>query len=167
VPYRRGFEKSWAELEYAVGDFDSLGDAEEFFINTYLKNQKSSNSIFFLLNEEKVIGSCIAWQDKRGESLVSSLHWLIVDEKYRGRGFGKALCYTVMNTFCEQENFPVYIHTQPWSVKAILLYLSLGFKLQKNDTFSHYKNEYEKAMDALKQVVTEKQFELLKEFSED
>jgi ribosomal protein S18 acetylase RimI-like enzyme len=120
------------------------------------------------LNEEKkVVGSCIASKDKREDSLVSSLHWLIVDEKYHGRGFGKALCYTAINFFSEQGTFPVYIHTQPWSYKAIFLYLSLGFKLQKNDTFSHYKNEYENSMSVLKQIVTEKQFELLKEYSAD
>jgi ribosomal protein S18 acetylase RimI-like enzyme len=121
------------------------------------------------LNEEekKVVGSCIAWQDKRGESVVSSLQWLIVDEKYRGLGLGKALCYTVMNIFNGQGKFPVYIHTQPWSWKAVFLYLSIGFKLQKNDTFSHYKNEYKKAMTELKKIVTDKQFELLQELSEE
>ena len=68
--------------------------------------------------------------------------------------------------FEEQKKFPVYIHTQPWSWKAIFLYLSLGFKLQKEDTFSHYENEYFKAIGELKKIVSEKQFELLQELSE-
>ena len=72
-----------------------------------------------------------------------------------------------MNIFEEQEKLPVYIHTQPWSWKAIFLYLSLGFKLQKSDTFSHYKNEYHQAMTELKKIVTETQFELLLELSEN
>ena len=71
-----------------------------------------------------------------------------------------------MNIFKDQKNLPVYIHTQPWSWKAIFLYLSIGFKLQKTDTFSHYENEYYKAMTAFKQVVTSEQFELLQELSE-
>lgn len=119
------------------------------------------------MNEEKiVIGSCIAWQDKRQDSFVPSLHWLIVDEKYHGMGLGKALCCEILNIFEDQGKFPVYIHTQPWSWKAIFLYLSLGFKLQKTDTFSHYTNEYNKAMAALKQIVTEEQFVSLTELSE-
>ena len=85
--------------------------------------------------------------------IVSSLHRLVVDEEYHGRGLGKALCYATMNIFKEQKNLPVYIHTQPWSLKAIFLYLSVGFKLQKTDSFSHYENENYKAMTALKQVV--------------
>ena len=77
-----------------------------------------------------------------------------------------SLLYATMNRFKEQGNFPVYVHTQPWSWKAIFLYLSIGFKLQKTDTFSHYENEYYKAMTALKQVITSKQFQLLQEQSE-
>ena len=139
VPYKSGYEKAWAELEYSIGDFESLEEAESYFISTYLQNGSMMNNILFLLNEDnQVVGSCIAWQDKRKESIVSSLHWLVVDEEYHGRGLGKALCNATMNIFKEQENLPVYIHTQPWSWKAIFLYLSIGFKLQKTDTFSHY-----------------------------
>ena len=167
VPYKSGYEKAWAELEYSIGDFESLEEAESYFTSTYLQNRTLLNNILFLLNENNlIVGSCIAWQDKRKESIVSSLHWLVVNEEYQGRGLGKALCYATMNIFKEQKNLPVYIHTQPWSWKAIFLYLSIGFKLQKTDTFSHYENEYHKAMTALKRVVTSKQFELLQEQSE-
>ena len=167
VPYKSGYEKAWAELEYSIGDFESLEEAESYFVSTYLQNRSLLNNILFLLNEDNlIVGSCIAWQDRRKESIVSSLHWLVVDEEYHGRGLGKALCYATMNIFKEQKNLPVYIHTQPWSWKAIFLYLSIGFKLQKTDTFSHYENEYYQAMAELKKIVSEKQFELLQEFSE-
>jgi ribosomal protein S18 acetylase RimI-like enzyme len=166
VPYQCGYEKAWATLEYSVGDFASLEEAENYFITTYLQNQKLLSSILFLVHEAKVVGTCIAWQDKREQSVVSSLHWLVVDEKYQGMGLGKALCYAVMDIFEKQGSFPIYIHTQPWSWKAIFLYLSLGFKLQKKDTFSHYENEYDKAMNELKKIVTKVQFETLLEFSE-
>lgn len=168
VPYKSGYEKAWAELEYSIGDFESAEEAESYFVSTYLQNHQLQNNILFLLNENNlVIGSCIAWKDKRKESFVSSLHWLVLDEKYHGQGLGKALCYATMNAFKEQGSFPVYIHTQPWSWKAIFLYLSIGFKLQKTDTFSHYKNEYYEAMSALKRIVTSKQFEFLQEQSEN
>jgi len=167
VPYKRGYEKAWAELEYSIGDFDSLEDAENFFITTYLQNQELLSNILFLVNEDKsVVGSCIAWQDKRKDDFVSSLHWLVVDERYHNLGLGKALCYAVMNLFEKQGNFPVYIHTQPWSWKAIFLYLSLGFKLQQTDTFSHYVNEYWEAIAELKKIVTVEQFLFLQESSE-
>lgn len=30
VPYEKGYEKAWADLEYSAGDFDSLGRGGEF-----------------------------------------------------------------------------------------------------------------------------------------
>lgn len=145
VPYRDGYEKEWAKLEYDIGDFGTVQEAEEYFTETYLRDPGLYPNILFMLNgNNEAAGSCIAWRDRRGEGSVSSLHWLVVDERYRGIGLGRALSAAVMNIFAERDAFPVYIHTQPWSWKAILLYLSLGFKLQKTDTFSHYQNEYGK-----------------------
>ena len=168
VSYRDGFEKEWAKLEYAIGDFGSANEAEQYFRETYLHNPERFPDILFVLNREhEVAGSCIAWQDTRGAGRVSSLHWLVVDEPYQGTGLGRALCTAVMNIYAGRGALPVYIHTQPWSWKVILLYLSLGFRLQKTDTFSHYENEYEKAMTALKNVVTEEQYELLRQSSEE
>ena len=107
VSYKNGYEKSWAELEYSVGDFNSLEDAENYFVETYLQKRELQSNILFLLNSDNaVIGSCIAWQDKRGDDFVSSLHWLVVDEKYHGMGLGRALCCATMKIFEEQANFP-------------------------------------------------------------
>lgn len=165
VPYKNGYETEWAKLECSIGDFNSLEEAKKYFIKTYLYDKKLLNNILFLLDKyNHVIGSCIAWKDERKKAYVSSLHWLIVDKRYRGLGLGKMLCSAVMNIF---EEFPIYIHTQPWSWKAIFLYISLGFKLQRTDTFAQYENEYTDAMKELKKIVTEKQFTLLQESSED
>ncbi len=168
VSYQRGYEKEWAKLEYDIGDFDSSEAAEKYFTETYLQNSELFPNILFLLNrEQEIAGSCIAWQDMRGENSVSSLHWLVVQERYQGIGLGRALGTAVMNIFAEQEALPVYIHTQPWSWKAILLYLSLGFRLQKTDTFAHYENEYGKAMAELGKIVSEEQYEMLLRSSEE
>lgn len=167
TPYCCGDEKGWARLEYAVGDFDSVQEAEKYFVNTYLNNGDTQD-IFFLKDiSGNVIGSCIAWTDQRGEALVNSLHWLIVEEESRKRGFGRALCETVMNRFCVKNGSTIYIHTQPWSFAAIFLYLSEGFKLTKNDTFAAYVNQYTKAMETLKRMATSKQYELLVNSSEE
>jgi len=168
VSYQRGYEKEWAKLEYAIGDFDSLEEAEKYFIETYLQKVELFPNILFAMNKDNdIIGSCIAWQDMKGTNSVSSLHWLVVDERYQRIGLGRALCIAVMNIYVERGALPVYIHTQPWSWKAILMYTSLGFKLQKTDAFSHYENEYEKAMIELGKIVTAEQYELLKQSSEE
>lgn len=162
VPYRSGFEAAWARLECDVGDFDSIEEAEHYFVTTYLQKPELLHHILFAVGEEgAVVGSCIAWQDRRNGCDVSSLHWLIVEEESQGKGLGKALCCAAMNLFAEQHALPVYLHTQPWSWKAIFLYLSLGFKLQKTDSFSHYENEYPLAISALQKIVTPEQYEFL------
>ena len=170
VSYQSGYEKEWAKLEYAIGDFDSVTEAEKYFTETYLQNRELLSNILFARNkgdDGNVVGSCIAWQDIRRMNRVSSLHWLVVDERYQGIGLGRALGTAVMNIYAKRQGFPVYIHTQPWSWKAILLYRSLGFKLQKTDTFSTYENEYGKAIDELGKIVSEEQYELLLRSSED
>ena len=168
VPYQVGYEKEWAKLEYAIGDFDSVTEAEKYFVKTYLQNPELLPNILFALNKDgDVVGSCIAWQDMQGINNVSSLHWLVVDERYQGIGLGRALCTAVMNIYVKHQGLPVYIHTQPWSWKAILLYRSLGFRLQKTDTFSNYENEYGKAITELRRIVSEEQYELLLRSSED
>lgn len=168
VPYRPGYETEWARLEYAIGDFGSVTEAEKYFSETYLRDPERFPDILFALNRDHaVVGSCIAWQDRKGTGSVSSLHWLVVDEAYRGIGLGRALSIAVMNIYAERGALPVYIHTQPWSWKAILLYVSLGFLLQKTDTFSHYENEYEKAMTALGEILAKEQYEILRQSAED
>ena len=168
VSYRRGFERGWAELECSAGDFASTVEAEKYFAETYLQDPELLPNILFALNRNhEIVGSCIAWHDLRGEKRVSSLHWLVVREKDQGIGLGRALATAVMNIFAEHGAFPVYIHTQPWSWKAILLYASLGFRLQRTDTFSHYENEYGKAMAELGKIVAEEQHGFLRRTSED
>ena len=168
VSYQPGYEKAWAKLEYAIEDFGSVEEAETYFVTTYLHDDTLLRNILFLVNaEQEVIGTCIAWQDERKDSLVSSLHWLVVDEAYHSLGLGKALCHAVMNIYAAQNAFPVYIHTQPWSWKAIFLYLSLGFRLQKTDSFSHYENQYPQAMETLQKIVTEDQYLLFQNRSEE
>ena len=168
VSYHPGYEMSWAELECSVGDFASVDEARRYFVSTYLKEQDAVGNILFLQNGRgDIVGSCIAWQDERKEDVVSSLHWLVVKEEYQGQGLGRALCCAVMNIFSKRNAFPVYIHTQPWSWKAILLYISLGFRLQKTDTFSHYVNQYGEAMETLKELLSEEQYKSLVKSSEE
>ena len=70
-----------------------------------------------------------------------------------------------MNRFIRKGGGPVYIHTQPWSWKAILLYLSLGFRMQKTDSFNSYVNQYEDVMITLKRILTDEQYKMIEENS--
>lgn len=162
--YQNGDERKWAELEYEIGDFDSVEEAEQYFISTYCSNEMldiTKRCVFAVNEKNEIVGSCIAWKDLRGDRLVASLHWLVVSPQYQGKGIGKALCQKVMQIFFENDEFPVYIHTQPWSYKAIILYVRQRFKIQKTNTFSQYENQFDFAMNTLKNVLPENQYEEL------
>ena len=147
--YRLGDEKHWAEIEYSIGDFSSVDEAKRYFQTHY--TDEIFNRCFFAEDRNKnVIGTCIAWYDLKDDQSVSSLHWLAVSPKYQNNGVGKALLNAVMNYYCQNHLMPVYLHTQPWSYKAIRLYLSAGFKIMETDTFADYKNEYSEAISVLK-----------------
>ena len=166
--YENGDENSWSKLEYEIGDFDSLNEAKEYFLNSYCVNNEIYKRCFFIINsKDEIVGSCIAWKDKKKNKYVSSLHWLVVSQNERNQGLGKALCQKVLDFFYKEHGFPVYIHTQPWSYKAILLYINLGFKIQIRDTFGKYENEYEKSMKTLKSIIPKEQYEKLKFNSEE
>lgn len=163
VTYQPGYEKDWARLETAVGDFDTEREAEAYFVNTYGEEPDELRRRCVMVADEdgRIAGSCIAWRDPRGAADVASLHWLIVDPQAQGQGLGRALAVRTMQIFAENGELPVYIHTQPWSWKAILLYDSIGFRLQKTDTFSHYENQYPQVMETLRAVLREDQYERL------
>ena len=73
VPYHVGYDKEWAKLEYAIGDFDSVTEAEKYFVKTYLQNPELLPNILFALNKDgDVVGSCIAWHDMQRMSTRSS-----------------------------------------------------------------------------------------------
>lgn len=166
--YDDGDEKHWAELECEIGDFSFVEEAETYFRRNYCKqiDELKKRCVFVVDDKGNVVGSCIAWHDLKDKATVASLHWLVVSPKHQGKHIGLALCQKVMEIFEKSGEFPVYIHTQPWSYKAIFLYTKLGFKIQKTDTFSHYENQYNKALETLKTILTDSQVNQLILYSE-
>lgn len=158
--YDVGDEKYLAKLEYEIGDFSSVEEAEMYFKINYCNqiDELQKRCVFVVDSYGDVVGSCIAWHDLKDNDIVASLHWLVVTPKHQGKHIGLVLCQKVMDIFNKYDETPIYIHTQPWSYKAIMLYIKLGFKIQKTDTFSNYENQYKKAIKTLKNLLPEGQF---------
>jgi len=154
--YQPGDEDAWATLMCAVGEQTDFAEAKAEFTRRYLS---APNRIFFAADAEgTVVGTAIAWNDS-----LRVLHWLAVHPAHQRKGLGRALCQTALRLFRREDNsLPVWLHTQPWSWKAILLYVSLGFKLQPRDTIYNYENQYAQAMETLKAIVTPEQFAKIK-----
>ena len=153
--YQPGDEDAWAAVLCAVGEQTSLAEAKADFVQRYLADATRTDRIFFAVDASgAVVGTAIAWDNG-----LRVLHWLAVDPAHQGKGLGRALCQTCLRLFRREDNAaPVYLHTQPWSWKAILLYISLGFKLQPKDTIYAYENQYAQAMETLQAIVTPEQY---------
>ena len=167
-PYQPGDERAWARLEQETGDFPDQDQAEAYFVSRYCRDPAAARKrcLFAVDRRERVVGSCIAWQDPRGEGSVSSLHWLVVASAHQRRGLGSALCRRALQVYQELDAFPVYLHTQPWSYGALLLYVRLGFRLQRTDTFSGYENQYAQGMRTLRRILPAESYRLLADSAE-
>ncbi|KIR03839.1 acetyltransferase, GNAT family [Lachnospiraceae bacterium TWA4] len=159
--YQEGDEKNWAELEFEIGDFETVEKAKQYFLSAYCSNdlnEISKRCVFVINQKNEIVGSCIAWKDLKNNVPVASLHWLIVSPQYQGKGIGKALCQKVMQIFYKENELPIYLHTQPWSYKAIILYVRQGFNVQKVDSFSSYENQFDLAINTLEKILPKEQY---------
>ena len=155
--YQPGDEDAWGMLHMATGDFAAAEEAAAYFMDTYSKDL--GRALFAVAPDGSVVGTVTAWNDPRGTETIRSLHWLAVAEEHQRKGIGKALCKATLKLMRREDNAaPVYLHTQPWSWKAVLLYAAQGFKLQRTDTFAAYENQYDAAMAAMQTIVTPEQF---------
>lgn len=163
--FAHGDERRWAEIEADIGDFAGVSEAEDYFVQKYLPQaaELSRRCLFLEAPDGETVGSCIAWRDKKGSgtvasdavagNTVASLHWLAVKEKEQGRGLGKALLKQTLEIYKELDEFPVYLHTQPWSYTAVSLYLKAGFCLLKSGGFADYQNQNREALAVLRQYL--------------
>ena len=167
--YRPGVQQQWAELEYKIGDFPSVQKASAYFAKTYLSRSALLAQRGVFVSDKKhgcLVGACIAWVNERNGAPVSSLHWLITKEAYQGRGIGSALIAAALNIYEQENAFPVYLHTQPWSYQAVRLYHKFGFRLMKQESFVGYENQYALAVPILARYIAPECMQELIERSE-
>lgn len=161
--YEPGDAPNWARVERAVGDFPDKVQAqvEAYFLGRYDLEALSRRCLFAVNSEGSAVGTCTAWRDPKGLEDVASLHWLAVEPGSQGRGIGRALVDETMRLFERLGEMPVYLHTQPWSHKAIGLYLDVGFYALKTESFGDYENQFEDAARTLRAHLDARTYEKL------
>lgn len=155
--------KRWAQMEVDNNDFDTYSNAYSYFNNKYLaKEEKLKKSFIGIRNDnDYLVGSIMCWNDIKNNHLVNSLHWLIVDPQYQELGIGKKLVDALLFYASKNQLFPIYLHSQPWSYKAIGIYSSKGFKITKSDTFKNYSNDYDIAIKILENYMPKEKWHKL------
>jgi RimJ/RimL family protein N-acetyltransferase len=155
------------ELErWKAFPFDSETVPAEYddFMNRIIQDSYSSdmetfynNTFFVCTKEDKPIATCSYW---KAYGKFNSIHWLKTLKEYEGQGLGRAVLSKIMRKF-DTEDYPVYLHTQPGSFRAIKLYSDFGFKLLKGGQIGHRINELEKCLPILSKFIPKEGFETL------
>lgn len=165
--YEDGMEKVWVDIQKAAGEFSSKSNSEAtcYFIDRF-GNQKELLKERCLFLREKTtnqsIGTCMAWNAKKGSASIPILHWLAVSDAFGGQGFARILITLILQIFEKQNpDEPIYLHTQPSSYQAIKLYQDFGFHICRRDTYGTAINEYSHAIKVLEKVMKKEVFEAL------
>ena len=129
----------------------------EYYHNVYAAKETEFLSRCLFLCEDDTdapAATCFAW---KAYDRLTSIHWFKTLKPYEGRGLGRALLTYVMQSI-EPGEYPVFLHTQPSSFRAIGLYSSFGFQMVTNETFGYRKNDYKACLPILKEFMTEDAF---------
>jgi ribosomal protein S18 acetylase RimI-like enzyme len=124
------------------------GNMETFFRNT----------LFVCTQEGKPVATCSYW---KAYGKINTIHWLKTRKAYEGKGMGRAVLSAIMRRF-DNTDYPIYLHTQPGSFRAIKLYSDFGFQLRRGGQLGTRRNELEKCLPILKEFMSPKDFESLK-----
>ena len=167
-PYRDGDEIQWAEIETSVGEFESVEKALEYWNKTYrpLLSMVRRRCLFAIGSDGRYLGTCTAWEDFVPQPRYM-IHWVAVRPEVQGLGLGGALVSRAMELFAAAGTFPVALHTQTWSHKAIRLYHKLGFYPLRTCHAMWGKPRYTEAMAVLKTIYTPEQYASLEAAARD
>lgn len=92
---------------------------------------------------------------------VNTFHWLKTLPEYEGRGIGRAIVSHVMKPLGEHD-YPVFLHTQPGSYRAIKLYSDFGFELLSDPVIGARTNDLQECLPILRAVLPESAFRSLR-----
>lgn len=152
-PIRREELSLWQAIH-----FDDPADAIKYapYMAAYYENVYApmgdlffDTCLFACDSGDRPVGTCFLWQ---AYGLVTTLHWLKVVQAYEGQGIGRALISHVMGAL-PRADYPVYLHTQPSSCRAIKLYSDFGFALLTDGQIGHRANDLQQALPILKQYM--------------
>ena len=129
-----------------------LGFIDKFFDTVYApKGNLFYEKCLFAAEQQNdiPIATCFAW---KSYDKITTLAWYKVKKEYEGRGIGRALLTEVMRSLSPQD-YPVLLHTQPESYRAIKLYSDFGFKILTDEKVGKRDNHISKCLSNLKDVL--------------
>jgi len=143
--------------------FDNPQEAIEYdqfmvdFFETVYGGQEAlfyQKTLFVCDESDQPIATCMLW---KAYQEFSTIHWLKVVKGYEDLGIGRAILSIIMKDLTAAD-YPVYLHTQPGSYRAIKLYSDFGFHLISDKQVGNRINELEECLPILKQYMPKQAF---------
>jgi ribosomal protein S18 acetylase RimI-like enzyme len=136
------------------------GFMTDYFTVTYGRKEELffAKTLFVCDQQDRPIATCLSW---KAYDEFNTIQWFKVLKKCEGQGIGRALLSIVMRKL-ERCDYPVYLHTQPSSFRAIKLYADFGFSLLSGDKFGTRKNDLDECMLILGQFMPQEFFQELR-----
>lgn len=157
-PLRREELPLWMDLH-----FDDPETAREYrpYMTRYFEEVYAPREALFFQScrllcapDGEIAGSCFIW---RAYGRVNTVHWFKVKREYEGHGLGRALLSAVLAPL-RGEDYPVCLHTQPGSYRAIKLYSDFGFRLLTDPVIGSRQNDLETSLPILREVMPQEFF---------
>jgi len=139
------------EYERFMSDYftTTYGGKEELFF---------AKTLFVCDSQDKPIATCLIW---KAYDEFNTIQWFKVLKDYEEQGIGRALLSIIMQKL-EMRDYPVYLHTQPSSFRAIKLYSDFGFSLLSGDNFGIRKNDLDECLPILEKFMPKEYFQELR-----
>lgn len=125
--YEDGYEKYWAEIETAVGQFSNTEEALACFNKEFQPKEELYRRSLFVFHESgDCAGIASAWFEENG---IGRVHWVAVAPKHQRKGIATAMVTRVIEE-CFRLHGPgeISLHSGTPNHNAIKIYKRLGFE---------------------------------------
>lgn len=136
------------------------GFMSDYFTTTYGGKEELffAKTLFVCDQQDQPIATCLSW---KAYNEFNTIQWFKVLKEYEGQGIGRALLSVIMQKL-ELHDYPVYLHTQPASFRAIKLYSDFGFSLLSGDRFGIRTNDLDECLPILEKFMPKEYFQKLR-----
>jgi ribosomal protein S18 acetylase RimI-like enzyme len=145
-------------------DADLAKEYEEFMSDYFATTYGGKEELFFAKTlfvcdrQDKPIATCLSW---KVYDEFNTIQWFKVLKGYEGQGIGRALLSIIMQEL-EMRDYPVYLHTQLSSFRAIKLYSDFGFSLLSGDKFGIRNNDLDECLPIIEGFMPKEYFHKLR-----
>ena len=152
----------WKRMPFDDGETADQysGYMTEYFDRVYSpKGDLFYKTCVFVVDENDMpIGTGFTW---KLYERFTTVHWFKTIKAYENKGIGRALISIVMRKLQTGE-YPVYLHTQVGSYRAIKLYSDFGFKLLTDSDVGLRHNDFRVGLPVLMNLMPQADFKNLR-----